>query len=39
MLKVLYLHAKLVGARISSAARVAKNVKMSFFVSVCLSVC
>ena len=35
MLEVLYHHAKFGGARISPAARVAKNV---FFVSVCLFV-
>ena len=38
MLEVLYYHAKLGGARISPAARVAKNVE--FFCSpVCLFVC
>ena len=36
MLEVLYHHAKFGGARISPAARVAKNV---VFLSVCLSVC
>ena len=37
MLEVLYHHAKFGGARISPAARVAKNVE--FFLFVCLFVC
>ena len=39
MLKVLYLHAKFVGARISSAAGVAKNGEFFVCSTVCLSVC
>ena len=38
MLEVLYHHAKFGGARISPAARVAKNVEF-FCLSVCLFVC
>ena len=38
MLEVLYHHAKFGGARISPAARVAKNVEF-FILSVCLFVC
>ena len=38
VLEVLYHHAKLGRAQISSAAGVAKNVEF-FYLSVCLSVC